>query len=205
MPKTGWAWRRAATTLALTTLLAVGGCVGAEPADVPTTPTADKTPTPTPSATADLTRLPEKPAAMAEPTTDGAIAAATYVLDLYTYTINTGDVAPWRAITLDSCSFCQGVVADVAEVQTSGDAIRGGAIDVRESRATEISEDTWFSVELDVVQELSERRDADDALVGQNPPGTYTAVFALSWVEGWRVDEMGIQTPTEPAAGKEAG
>ncbi|MCC2319554.1 DUF6318 family protein [Cellulomonas xiejunii] len=192
MPKTGWAWRRAATTLALTTLLAVGGCVGAEPADVPTTPTAEETPTPTPSATADLTQLPEKPAAMAEPTTDGAIAAATYVLDLYGYTFATRDTAPWRAMALDTCGFCTEVTTSVNGMVDAGETSSGSTFTVTSSKSVEISEDQWFSVDLTIIQSPSQRFGASGEPVGSGTGGEHRAVFALSWSDGWRVDEMGV-------------
>ena len=202
MPKTGWAWRRATTTMALATLLAVGGCVGAEPADVPTTPTAEETPTPTPSATADLTRLPERPAAMAEPTTDGAIAAATYVLDLYGYSFATADLGPWRAVVLDTCEFCNGVSETVEQMMADGQTSSGSGVTIVSARAVEISEDRWFSVEMEILQGPSTRYGSDGAVVGHGDGGHYNAVFALSWSEGWRVDEMGVElfdnVPTAP-------
>ena len=54
---------------------------GPEPAESTTAPVAEVTPTPTPTPVVK----PERPAAMDEPTTDGAIAAATYFLQLYDY------------------------------------------------------------------------------------------------------------------------
>ena len=177
-------------------LLAVTGC-GVDEPDVETAPTATTSPTPTPSPTPtlDLTRLPERPAAMAEPTKEGAIAAATYVLDLYGYTFATGDLEPWRGITLDSCTFCVKVTDMVDEIYRSGDQSSGSTFAVDSTRGVEIADDQWFSVDLRVTQSPSLRTDARGEVVGDDPGGEYRAVFALSWNDGWRVDSMGFTEP----------
>lgn len=139
---------------------------------------------------------PERPAAMDEPTTDGAIAAATYVLDVYTYTVNTGDVDLWQSVTLPSCSFCAGVSADVEARNAEGQRIVGGDAVVGESRATEISAGQWFSVEMSVLQRASSRVDKDGAELSARADKQHDMVFALSWDDGFRVDEMGVETET---------
>ena len=188
-------WRRAVAAAALVPLLAVGGCVADEPEDVPTTSVSTSSPThtPSPSPTADLTTLPERPAAMEQPTTDGAIAAATYVLELYGYTFATADAAPWRSITLDTCEFCTGVETAVTEMVEAGRTSSGSSVTVVSAKATEISDDRWFSVDMEIVQSASERYDSEGNVVGRGVGGPHRAVFALSWSEGWRVDEMGVE------------
>lgn len=187
-------WRAAATATMVTSLLVVGGCTGGAPADDPTTsaPVAEATPTPSPSPTVDLTRLPERPAAMDEPTTDGAIAAATYVLALYGYSFAAGDTSPWKAITLETCGFCAEVSASVQEMTAAGETSSGSTFEVTSSKSVEISEDQWFSVDLTITQSASERYDSSGVRIGSGTGGNHRAVFALSWSDGWRVDEMGI-------------
>lgn len=190
----------AATVLAL---LALVGCGADVPvADhTPSSTMQELTPTPSPSPTLDLTRLPERPDAMSEPTADGALAAATYVLQLYGYTFASGDTAPWRAITLDTCSFCSKVAETVEEIEASGDRSSGSTMTVDSTRSVEISEDRWFAVDLQVTQGPSQRFDGDDEIVSSDPGGRYRAVFALSWSEGWRVDQMGFrELATDDAA-----
>lgn len=187
-------WRRALTVATVVSAIAVAGCTDGDPGDGPTATLATSmSPTPSPSPTVDLTRLPEKPAAMSEPTTDGAIAAATYMLDLYTYAFVTGDTAPWRALAASTCEFCSGVVEGVDELAAAGHASTGGPFRVQDSRAVEVTESEWFSVDLVAVQEPSRRVDAEGATVADNPGGSFRVVYALSWNDGWRVDEMGFE------------
>lgn len=175
--------------------IALTGCTGGEqPDDGPTTTaTTPVSPTPSPSPTVDLTKLPKKPEAMSEPTTDGAIAAATYVLDLYGYSFATGDLQPWRAITADTCQLCASVERGVTEMLDAGETSSGSTVTVLSATSTEISDDEWFSVEMRVLQGASQRRSSSGDVVAEGVGGEYDAVFALSWSDGWTVDEMGLQ------------
>lgn len=130
---------------------------------------------------------------MDEPTTDGAIAAATYVLDVYTYSFVTGDTEPWRALALETCEFCTSVVDGVAEMHEAGHSSTGGPFSVTKAWSQEISEDRWFAVDLTATQEPSSRVDAEGATVAENPGGLFSVVFALSWADQWRIDEMGFE------------
>lgn len=201
MQRTGWAWRRAVTTMVAASLLMLGACTSGDPTDVPTTstPTVDSTPTPTSSPTVDLTKLPERPAAMDEPTTDGAIAAATYALELYGYSFATADLGPWRALTADTCQLCASVERGVDEMVAAGESSTGSVVTVLSATSTEISNDEWFSVEMRVVQGPSQRMDADGEVVAEGVGGEYDAVFALSWSTGWSLDEMGLELSAESA------
>lgn len=187
---------------AVVPVIVVAGCTSGDPDDGPTTATGTSvSPTPSPSPTVDFTRLPDRPAEMSEPTTDGAIAAATYMLDLYTYAFVTGDTAPWRALAATTCEFCNGVVEGVDEIFAAGHSSTGGPFSIQSTRAVEVTEAEWFSVDLVAAQEPSRRVDAEGATVAENPGGTFRVVFALSWVDGWRIDEMGFERieATEPA------
>lgn len=193
-------WRALTAASAVAVLLVVGGCSrdeGATPEPSRSTAPAAETPTPTPTPTE--VALPEQPAAMAEPTTDGAIAAATYVLDLYTYAYASGDAGPWDEITLDSCAFCQGVVESVDNMVAAGHSSSGGPFTVQKSQAVEISEDRWFSVDMEALQAPSRAVDRAGSLVSAHAGGLYSVVFALSWDQGWRVDEMGFEALGESA------
>lgn len=198
-------WRRVLAAAVVVPLVVLGGCGTDEPVVRPssTTSAAATSPTPSPSPTLDLARLPEQPAAMAEPTTDGAIAAATYVLELLPYTFATGDSGPWRAITLDSCGLCSGVVQDVEAMVEERQHSSGYEVEISAPTATEISEDEWFSVELRVRQGPSLRLDADGQVVGRGTGGLDDEVFALAWDGSWTVHELGLAevSPSEEGAG----
>ncbi|WP_168800434.1 DUF6318 family protein [Cellulomonas telluris] len=193
-------WRALTATSAAVVLLVVGGCSrdeGAAPEPSRSTAAAEETPTQTPTPTE--VALPEQPAAMAEPTTDGAIAAATYVLELYTYTFASGDVGPWNAVTRETCQFCAGVSADVAEMVQQRHKVVGGTPTVNSADATEIAEDRWFSVTLQVTQAASSRLGPDSTVISSRPDQEFEVVFALSWENGFRVDEMGPELVEEAA------
>ena len=187
--------KRSPVVVVLVGGLLLGGCGGDDPVDPVSSATSAASASPEPSPTADLTKRPERPAAMDEPTTDGAVAAATYMLELFPYVFNSGDVGPWEAMALDSCTFCTGVVEDVSAMRAAGDVVTGGAVDVVASEVREISAGSWFAVTLQASQESSQRRGPQGALVSENPATTYSVVFALSWDGGWRVDEMGVENP----------
>ena len=180
--------------------LLLGGCGADDPVDPVSSSTPAVSPSPEPSPTADLTKRPERPAAMDEPTTDGAIAAATYVLELYGYSYATADLRPWRAIALETCEFCTAVVDAVEQMRDAGEASTGSTVTVVTAEATEIDAERWFSVNMDIVQGASTRFDSDGAVVGQGEGGEFNAVFALSWDGEWRVDEMGVERPDPDAA-----
>ena len=172
--------------------LLLGGCGDGEPADPVTTSTPSVSPTPEPSPTVDLTKQPQRSAAMDEPTKDGAIAAATYVLDLIAYTFASGDTSLWRSFTASSCELCVGLAGDVEAMVEMDESSTGAAFTIEQAEAREIAEARWFGVEMLVTQNASQRFDADGTTVGSDPAGRYTAVFALSWDDGWRVEELGF-------------
>ena len=194
-------WRGAAVVGFAVSLMAVGGCGGPDEREPAVTPSPASASSPGPARVAEAVQAPEQPAAMSEPTTDGAIAAATYVLELFTYTFASGDTGPWQMITSATCAYCVGVIEDVLEMAEKGERVTGGGTTVLEASAAEIREDTWFSVDLVAAQEPSQRvGPGGDALV-ENSNGEFRVAFALSWDAGWRVDEMGIEArETEPSS-----
>lgn len=136
---------------------------------------------------------------MDEPTTDGAIAAATYVMQLYGYSFATGDLAPWRAMTAETCQLCASVERGVDDMRAAGESSTGSVVEVLGATATETTHDEWFSVEMRLRQSASQRVDAAGEIVSEGVGGVYDAVFAMSWMDGWTVDEMGLE-PVEGAS-----
>lgn len=178
--------------------LLVSACTGGdpEPATTSAAPVVES-PTPSPSPTRNLKRLPERPKAMDEPTTDGAIAAATYVIDLFVYSHAAKDVGPWQSMTAETCDYCVGVVNDVGDLVTNHQSVVGGAIQVESSSAVEISEGLWFSVDMTVRQAPSQRVDRNGEVLVESAGGQYVVLLELSWDGGWQVDEMGISVDGE--------
>ena len=189
---TAGAWQRVVPALLGVALVA--GCTGGGPqtAESTTAPVVEATPTPTPTPTPVV--LPERPAAMSEPTTDGAIAAATYFLQLYDYAFSSGDARPLLAMSAESCDFCTYVDAQVESMVSTGYSSIREPVDVLRADSTEIRQDEWFRVHLGAQQ---------GPLVAVAPDGTRTQtsdggaadfIFAISWVsDGWRVEGVDVE------------
>ena len=101
------------------------------------------------------------------PTTDGAIAATTYFLQLSDYGFASGDIAPLMAMSSAECSYCaylkEQVDLQVAAHQTS----EADPLKVLNARSTEIRPDEWFSAQLRVGQEYTRLIDAEGTKVSE--------------------------------------
>ncbi|KQY21392.1 hypothetical protein ASD16_19055 [Cellulomonas sp. Root485] len=179
---------------ALLGVVLVAGCTegGPEPASSTTAPVADVTPTPT----ATPVVKPERPAAMDEPTTDGAIAAATYFLQLYDYAFSAGDAGPLMAMSGETCTYCSYVDEQVQSMVTGGySSVRTPAA-VVQSDSTEIREDEWFRVSLRAEQGPLVTVGPDGTREQTSDGGVADFVFAISWIgDDWRVEGVDIVVP----------
>ena len=63
---------------------------------------------------------PEKPENMDENSSEGAIATATYFVQLYPYVYATGDLEQWKSMSRQDCLFCNSVITNVKELHESG-------------------------------------------------------------------------------------
>jgi len=108
--------RERTALVALVSVSLVSACTSREPEPAPsdeprpvvrTTPPATPSPTPTSSPTSELPAVPTPPPEISRTDDVGAAAAATYFLQLYSYMMQTGDVAAWDAMSLKSCGFCK--------------------------------------------------------------------------------------------------
>lgn len=141
----GSAWRRqrargrraaVLTTVNAVLLALLTGCTGGAPAPqqtfAPYTATSTPTPTPTPTATLEPTAepvaAPVRPADMERTDEVGAVAAASYFMELFSYAYRSGDLTEWDRISAAECEFCASVRVDVAAVYGSGGRLNGGAI-----------------------------------------------------------------------------
>jgi hypothetical protein len=109
--------------LAVSAGLLLSACDGGEePTDPPTTETSEST-TPT-EVTTEPTDLPtppevEAPTPPPEAAVDdhvGAIYAARYFLDLYTYMRQTGETAQFEAMSAPECEFCTSSIENALEI-----------------------------------------------------------------------------------------
>ncbi|KQR07196.1 hypothetical protein ASF78_21765 [Cellulomonas sp. Leaf334] len=141
---------------------------------------------------------PEPPAAMSEPTTDGAIAAATYFLSLTDYAFESGDIAPLMAMSATACSHCA-YLGEQIDLQVDGKySTEAEPMEVLSSQSTEIRPDEWFSAWLRVAQGPVRVLDQSGAVVDEGDGGVVDFLFAISWVgDGWRVEQVDLTEVTE--------
>ena len=63
---------------------------------------------------------PERPEGMDEESAEGAVATATYFVQLYPYVYATGDLEQWRSMSRQDCLFCGSVITNVTRLHDSG-------------------------------------------------------------------------------------
>lgn len=191
---TAGVWRRVVPAIVGVAL--VVGCTGGGtgPGESTGPPVVEVTPTPTPSPTPVV--KPEPPAAMSEPTTDGAIAAATYFLQLYDYAFSAGDAGPLMAMAGETCTYCSYVDEQVQSMVDGGySSVRTPATVIR-SDSTEIREDEWFRVSLRAEQGPLVTVGPDGTREQTSDGGLADFVFAISWTgDKWRVEGVDIVAP----------
>ncbi|MGV8977365.1 MAG: DUF6318 family protein [Cellulomonas sp.] len=132
------------------------GCTGTSttpPAATTTTTSAavpSATPSPTPSPTS--TPPPVRPAAMDEVSVDGAIATATYFLQLFPYALNTGDLTDWNGLSHPECIFCAGLSDEVKRQTGLEEHQVGLATSIASATGVEVTPGSWFDVDLRLTQ-----------------------------------------------------
>ena len=136
----------------------LGGCSfgDSDPVAVSTSaaPTVPAAPTPTPAAAPSPTTTPPpvRPAAMDVVNVDGAIATATYFLQLFPYALNTGDLTEWSLLSHAECQFCGGVADDVGNLSGLGQHQDGTEITIQVATGAEIRAGVSFSVDITFTQ-----------------------------------------------------
>jgi hypothetical protein len=85
---------------------------------------------------------------MDEVSVDGAIATATYFLQLFPYVANTGDLTDWDALSHPECRFCAGVRSEVDGMVALGQYQEGTEMSILSATASEVTPGIWFLVEI---------------------------------------------------------
>lgn len=123
----------------------------------------------------------------------GAVAAATYFAELYSYAWATGDTSSWEEMSSEACEWCTQVADDIAAMVSSRERSTGASMLVEESNGTEIEPQRWYSADLRVIQGSSQRLAADGTVLSDSPGGRFRFFAALSWTAGsWQVDAVDI-------------
>ncbi|WP_407341846.1 DUF6318 family protein [Pengzhenrongella phosphoraccumulans] len=181
-----------ATTLALAAALTLAGCTAtAAPAPSapgtpgivhPAGPTTTPSPTPTPIAP------PQRPAAMDRDDAEGAIAAATYFISLYSYAYATGDLDELQAMSDPACVFCSGLTSDVQGAAASEARLVGGELTITSSAVTPGVAPNVFRVDLTVTQAPFQEINSSGTVTSSGPGTKSASVNAvLERDPTWRV------------------
>lgn len=180
-------------------LLLVGACT-TEPDPVPTASEAVVTPTvapsPTPSPPEKPTR-PEVPAEMAEPTKEGAEAAARYFLEVDRYAFMSGDAGPLRAMSAESCVYCSELLDEVERAAAEGLLTDRDPNEIVTVSVVEVRPGEWFNVEIGLRQGEVRLLGSDGSVIASEPASEVVDLhLALSWADGgWLVDAGMVQVP----------
>ena len=180
--------------------LVLGGCGGASPAPEPlpsatAEPSAPEPPTPAPTPSASAVARPERPADMDRTDEVGAAAAAEYFLSLYSYVMQTGDLAEWDAMSWESCNFCSGIRDLAVEIAAKQENYQGGAIEAIDvfvfprDEALDV-----YPVDVTYVQDPDARTDKEGALVNSTSgdAGKF-GVDARRVVDQWKILAVSAQ------------
>lgn len=137
---------------------------------------------------------------MDEVSVDGAIAAATYFLELYPYVYNTGDLAEWTAMSHPECQFCASVVENVTELAAEGGRHEGSETTISESTGTEIDPGRFFGVDVVATQSPSVTFDSQGNVTAETPdPVRYSlALNVIHEGSGWLIQAVQVIDESSP-------
>ncbi|UFU04995.1 DUF6318 family protein [Ruania halotolerans] len=185
---------RRAGVLALGMGLMLGACT---PSDEEPSPTAEPTSESAPSSdevtdepTDERPEVdpPQRPAEMEEETVDGAIAAASYFVELYPYVYSSGDVTEWDALSDEGCEFCSNVRSSVSELHDSGGYSLGGETEIYATEGGGPYDEGVFDVELGVHFAASEWVHADGTRTSYEEGDKPAFSLSMAWRGGgWTV------------------
>ncbi|WP_223304812.1 DUF6318 family protein, partial [Cellulomonas sp. B6] len=142
---------------------------------------------------------PTPPVAMGEPTSDGAVAATRYFLDVYDYAFATGDTAALEGLSSDACIYCNDVIAEVRQAVADGLLTERDPSEVLSESVVEVRPAEWFNVDLRL-REGEIRLLGDDGSVLETNEGglVFDMSATLSWGgRAWVVDEIGLAEASE--------
>lgn len=164
------------------------GCT-AEPPPSPLFSTTAATPSaePTPGPTAETASAPAPPVEMESLDAVGAAAAAAYFLSLYQYTVTSGDLTEWDAISAQDCSFCANVRSDVTAVYGAGGHYAGGALSTSTAKVVGYEETLGvYAVEFEFSVAASTQVGSDGSVVREIPAESgFLLLDVLPAADGW--------------------
>ena len=139
---------------------------------------------------------PQRPENMAENSSEGAIATATYVVQLYPYVYATGDLEQWKAMSQQDCLFCNSVITNVGKLHEAGGWKNPWTHTITQTGYADPGPGSEYS-RVDVVfdQEASYSYDGTGAPPDVSEPATGTLlILAMKYVDGrWAVREGQVE------------
>ena len=139
---------------------------------------------------------PQRPENMDENSSEGAIATATYVVQLYPYVYATGDLEQWKAMSQQDCLFCNSVITNVGKLHEAGGWKNPWTHTITQTGYADPGPGSEYS-RVDVVfdQEASYSYDGTGAPPDVSEPATGTLlILAMKYVDGrWAVREGQVE------------
>jgi hypothetical protein len=89
---------------------------------------------------------------MDEVSVAGAVATATYFLQLFPYALNTGDLTAWDALSHPECIFCAGLSGEVRRQTGLLEHQEGLEVSITSATGIEVTPGSWFDVDLRLTQ-----------------------------------------------------
>ena len=139
---------------------------------------------------------PQKPENMDENSSEGAIATATYFVQLYPYVYATGDLEQWKSMSRQDCLFCNSVITNVGKLHEAGGWISPWTHTITRTDYLDPGPDSEYS-QVDVVfdQEASYSYDGTGGEPEVAEPHSYTVIiFAMKYTDGhWIIREGEVE------------
>jgi hypothetical protein len=107
---------------------------------------------------------------MDEVSVNGAIATATYFLQLFPYALNTGDLTDWNSLSHPECIFCAGLSDEVRRQAGLQEHQVGLATSIAAATGVEVTPGSFFDVDLELTQGPWQVVDSAGAVVEQSAP-----------------------------------
>jgi len=133
---------------------------------------------------------------MAQPSVDGAVAAAHYFLELYSYSMATGDLDAWRAMSADDCKMCNNVIGQVEDLVAIGHTVFSDPLESPIANGMEVVPSELYGADLDVTQGAWKEIDGAGNVVDSGPPSAAYMQFTIGWgPDGWIVRQVDVHEP----------
>lgn len=143
---------------------------------------------------------PVAPAEMEVDDEAGAAAAAVYFLELWSYTMQTGDVTAWENMSGELCQFCSQARTTALSMQEAGVTFTGGVVTSTGVHMHPFDELAGaYPVDVDVMLSLSALRGATGELISYTTPSTEASRFRVDVIrsdDDWEI----LEVTFEPAS-----